>query len=194
MVSLPCAACPSYLPSTASQVRAGGVGEVGAVDPGVAVEQQPPGADRGEPDGVVVQALVAEVHHHDDIVTGTSVGPAVEGHHVVGVVGVEDVEVLTGQAPRAALDVAAQVDQVAVETHDAGELSSLSHSRGTSSRNHSPWRNSWPWKSMGIPGAVRTSAAPSVERFWEYQPVGSSASTSYGTRARPFATSSCDSV
>ena len=45
-----------------------------------------------------------------------------------------------------------------------------------------------------MPGAVNTMAAAKVERFWEYQPLGSLGFTSCGTRALPFATSSCDSL
>ncbi len=47
---------------------------------------------------------------------------------------------------------------------------------------------------MGMPGAVKTIAAASVERFCAYQPLGSFGLISCGTCALPFATSSCDSV
>ena len=45
-----------------------------------------------------------------------------------------------------------------------------------------------------MPGAVSMSAAPSVDRFCAAQPDWSPSSTDAGTRDRPFATSSCDSV
>ena len=62
------------------------------------------------------------------------------------------------------------------------------------SRNHSPCRNSWPWNSIGMPGAVSTSAAPSVERFCAARCAGSPGAISCGMRALPFATSSWLSV
>ena len=66
----------------------------------------------------------------------------------------------------------------------------MSQSSGTVSRNHSPSRNSCPWNSIGMPGEVSMIAAARHERFWACQPVGSCGLMSYGTRARPFATSS----
>ena len=45
-----------------------------------------------------------------------------------------------------------------------------------------------------MPGEVITSAAPTVDRFCDGQPVALSGSISCGTRAWPLATSSWDSV
>ena len=47
---------------------------------------------------------------------------------------------------------------------------------------------------MGMPGAVNTSAAARVDRFWAKYPFAPLGSISCGTRARPFDTSSCDSL
>jgi hypothetical protein len=68
----------------------------------------------------------------------------------------------------------------------------LSDTQQASGRPTQPFRRIW--KSMGIPGAVKTMAAASVDRFRAYQPLGSFGLASYGTSALPFATSSCDSL
>ena len=51
-------------------------------------------------------------------------------------------------------------------------------------------------KSIGMPGAVNTRAAPRVERFWESKLSARPGQISSGTRAwcALSATSSCDSV
>ena len=69
-----------------------------------------------------------------------------------------------------------------------------SSSRASDHAPHS--RNSCPMKSMGIPGAVSTTAAPSVERFCAKKLSALPGPMSSGTRAFPAlsATSSCDSV
>ena len=74
------------------------------------------------------------------------------------------------------------------------KVSLWSQSSGTVSWNQSPCRNSCPWNSIGMPGAVNISAAPSVERFWAARCEGSPGAISCGRRALPFATSSWDSV
>ena len=71
---------------------------------------------------------------------------------------------------------------------------SLLQSTGSSSAKKPSSRISWPWNSIGMPGEVRTSAAPRVERFFENQLPALPGQISSGTRDLPLATSSWDSV
>ena len=68
------------------------------------------------------------------------------------------------------------------------------HSSGSVSVNQRSSRNSWPWKSIGMPGEVITSAAPSVERLRLAQLPALPGQIVSGTRDRPLATSSWLSV
>ena len=101
---------------------------------------------------------------------------------------------LPAEATGEAVAIEPQPDEVAVQPNDAVELVALVPIDGDRVAEIISSRNSWPWKSMGMPGAVNTMAAAKVERFWEYQPLASLGFTSCGTRALPFATSSCDSL
>jgi len=49
-------------------------------------------------------------------------------------------------------------------------------------------------KIIGIPGAVKTTAAPRVERFFEYQLSACAGQIISGTRCCPLESASCDSV
>jgi len=72
--------------------------------------------------------------------------------------------------------------------------SKCDQSSGSCSWNHRSSSISCPWKIIGTPGEVITSAAPRVDRFLGYQLCASPGEISSGTRALPLASSSCDSV
>ena len=59
-----------------------------------------------------------------------------------------------------------QRDQVAVQPDDPAELpAQVPVQRDVVARNHSPSRNSCPWKSIGMPGTMKPSTAASVNRL-----------------------------
>ena len=71
----------------------------------------------------------------------------------------------------------------------------FSQSSETVSSNQRSSSSSWPWNSIGIPGEVSTRPDPSTARFVAHQlSVTAPGAIASGTRTRPLATSSCDSV
>ena len=71
---------------------------------------------------------------------------------------------------------------------------SFDQSSGSSAANQPSSRISWPWNIIGMPGAVSTSAPPSVERLRLNQLPALPGKIASGTRVRPLATSSWLSV
>jgi hypothetical protein len=124
--------------------------------------------------------------------------PTMEGHYLVAVVDLVHVNLMTPETAGVVVPVAAEPNQVAVDTADpsktVGFIIVQSSSRASDHESHS--RNSWPMKIIGMPGTVKTSAAPRVERFCAKKLSALPGQISSDTRAWPAscATSSCDLV
>src|SRR5659263_492787 len=87
----------------------------------IGVELQAPVARGGHADRVAVARLRAEVGDHHDVVVRPAELPAVERQHVRRLVHVEDPEPMAAQSPRVVLEVAPQLDEIAIEADDALE-------------------------------------------------------------------------
>ena len=72
--------------------------------------------------------------------------------------------------------------------------STLDQSSHSSSRKYESSSISWPWKIIGTPGDVMTSAEPIIERFLAHHESASPGWMDSGTRALPLAISSWLSV
>ena len=98
------------------------VAEQRAVDAGVRIEAQLPQPTAGQPDLAVLLRLGRQVDHHDHIIAGPMIEPALVDQQVRVLVDVVDVQPAPGQAPGEAAAVQPQVDQVGVEPRDALEV------------------------------------------------------------------------
>ena len=115
------------------------------------------------------------------------------GEELAFVVQVKDPGELPAETAGEAVAVEPQPDEVAVQPNDAVELVALVPIDGDRVAEIISLEESWPWKSMGMPGAVNTSPQPRSSASGSTSP-SAPRFTSCGTRALPFATSSCDSL
>jgi hypothetical protein len=131
----------------------------------IAVETELPGPSVRETDDVTLLRFVEEVGNHHDVVAWAALVPTVVGDELAFVAQVKNLGGLAAEAAREVVAIEPQPDQVAVQPNDAVELVALVPVNRDRVAEIISLEDSWPWKSMGMPGAVNTMAAASVERF-----------------------------
>ena len=103
------------LRAVGAKVLSGGAGEFAAVFRIVRIEQEIPLAGLGEGQRLIFDRLAGEVDHHVEVVLRSSRQVAAEGDQLAPLIGGDHAGVGAGQGGTLVFEVAAQVDQIAVQ-------------------------------------------------------------------------------
>ena len=131
----------------------------------ITVEADLPIALSGEAKVIVIITVTAEVNYDDYVISGASLVPAVVGYYFCFIIFVEKISVSSGKPCGVTVCIFSQMDKVRYIRQMSRCLSSDVQSRGVLCFQFPVVRNSWPWKSQGIPAEVIKTADARVDRL-----------------------------